>query len=301
MPLKLDYVVRETGRNLRRNLTLTVASVLTVAVSLSLLGVALLLQKGVANATDRWEDGVEFIIFLQPERSDAQQERVESLLIQQTPTLVDRYRFVTQEEAYEEFREDFFPDTPEITELVTPEILPPSYRVVPTELDAEQVEVLAARFEGEPGVRKVIRATEEIRKIERATDVVRWIVLGAGIVLLGTGLLLILNTIRMAMFARRREIEVMKLVGATNWFILVPFMLEGTVQGIIGAGLGSASVYGANQAFDRWLASDNVLNILQSFAVDSGEVWGIAALLLIIGAAVGAVGSAIAAYRFLDV
>jgi len=184
---------------------------------------------------------------------------------------------------------------------VTPDILPPSYRVVPTELDAAQVEVLARSFEDEPGVRRVIRATEEIRKIERATDVVRWIVLVAGIILLATGLLLILNTIRMAMFARRREIEVMKLVGATNWFILVPFMLEGTAQGIMGAAMGSGAVYGANRAFAHWLASDNVLNILQSFAVESGEVWGIALLLMAIGAGVGAVGSAIAAYRWLDV
>lgn len=301
MALKIDYALRETARNLRRNLTLTLASVLTVAVSLSLLGVALLLQRGVENATDRWEDGVEFIIFLQPEISETQLARIEGLLVQDQPTFVDRFRFVDQQEAYDEFTTDFFPDADEITDLVTPEILPPSFRVVPTELDAEQVEVLASSFEDEPGVRKVIRATDEIRKIERATDVVRWIVLGAGIILLGTGLLLILNTIRMAMFARRREIEVMKLVGATNWFILVPFMIEGTIQGIIGAALGAASVYGANQAFERWLASDDVLNILQSFAVQSGEVWSISFLLLGIGAAVGAIGSAIAAYRFLDV
>ncbi|MGI9623108.1 MAG: cell division protein FtsX [Acidimicrobiales bacterium] len=301
MALKFDYVVRETGRNLRRNLTLTVASVLTVAVSLSLLGVALLLQKGVANATDRWEDGVEFIIFLQPDISSAQQDRVQELLDDQRPLRVDRWRFVSQEEAYEEFRSDLFPNQPEITDLVEPEILPPSFRVVPTELDADQVEVLAASFEDEPGVKKVIRATEEIQKLEQATDFVRWIVLFAGAVLLGTGLLLILNTIRMAMFARRREIEVMKLVGATNWFILVPFMLEGTIAGIIGAMLGTGAVYGANRGFERWLANDEVLAILQSFAVDRSEVWGIGLLLLILGAAVGAIGSAIAAYRFLDV
>ncbi len=301
MALKLDYVIRETGRNLRRNFTLTVASVLTVAVSLSLLGVALLLQKGVANATDRWADGVEFIIFLQPEISDAQLDRIQSLLVQQTPGLVERSRFVNQEEAYDEFINDFFRNTPEITDLVKPEILPPSFRVVPTELDAERVEVLAESFEDEPGVLRVVRATEEIRKLEQATDFVRWIVLFAGIVLLATGLLLILNTIRMAMFARRREIEVMKLVGATNWFILVPFMLEGMFAGIFGAALGTGAVYGANRGFDKWLASDDVLAILKSFAVDSGEVWGIGILLLAIGAAVGAVGSAIAAYRFLDV
>jgi cell division transport system permease protein len=299
MALKVDYVIRETGRNLRRNLTLTLASVLTVAVSLSLLGVALLLQKGVANATDRWEDGVEFIIFLQPEITQAQLDLIEDDLDQNAG--VQSKRFVDQQEAYEEFTQDFFPDQPEITDLVDPSILPPSYRVVPQELDADAVEALAGEFEAKPGVKKVIRATEEIRKIERATDVVRWIVLGAGVVLLMTGLLLILNTIRMAMFARRREIEVMKLVGATNWFILVPFMLEGTVQGIVGAGLGTASVYGANQAFEEWLASDDVLNILKSFAVSSGDVWGISLFLLAIGAAVGAIGSAIAAYRFLDV
>ena len=146
--------------------------------------------------------------------------------------------------------------------------------------------------------KKVVRATDEIQKIEEATDVIRWIVLGAGVILLGTGLLLILNTIRMAIFARRREIEVMKLVGASNSFILVPFMLEGTFQGLVGAALGTASVYGANRAFEEWLASENVLNILQSFAVGSGEVWGIGALLFLVGALVGSVGSAIAAYPF---
>jgi cell division protein FtsX len=82
----------------------------------------------------------------------------------------------------------------------------------------------------------------------------------------------------------------------------VPFMMEGTIAGIVGAGLGTASVWGANRAFQEWLSSDDaVLDILQSFAVESGEVWGIAILLLVIGAAVGALGSAIAAYRFLDV
>lgn len=301
MALKVDYVVRETGRNLRRNLTLTLASVLTVAVSLSLLGVSLLLQRGVANATDRWEDGVEFIIFLQPEISSAQEERIQSLLDEQIPIRVDRYRYVSQQEAFDEFKNDLFSGQPEITELVEPEILPASFRVVPTELDADQVEVLAAGFEDEPGVRQVIRATEEIKKLEQATNFVQWIVLLAGAVLLGTGLLLILNTIRMAMFARRREIEVMKLVGATNWFILVPFMLEGTIAGIVGAGLGTTAVWGANRGFERWLANDDVLAILQSFAVESGEVWGIGLLLLVLGAAVGALGSAIAAYRFLDV
>ena len=282
-------MVRETLRNLRRNLTLTLASILTVAVSLSLLGIALLLQRGVSNATDRWQDGVEFIVFLEPEITDSQLGLVQEEI--ERSAAIDSYRFVNQEESYREFNEDFFPENPEITQLVTQEIIPPSYRIIPKQLSAEAIEIVASGFETKPGVKKVVRAT----------DVIRWIVLGAGAILLGTGLLLILNTIRMAIFARRREIEVMKLVGASNSYILVPFMLEGTFQGLVGAALGTASVYGANRAFEEWLASDNVLNILQSFAVDSGEVWAIGGLLFLVGAIVGSVGSAIAAYRFLDV
>ncbi|MBA4809858.1 MAG: hypothetical protein CL429_05720 [Acidimicrobiaceae bacterium] len=297
--MNLDYLLKETARNVRRNLTLTLASVLTVAVSLSLLGVALLLQKGVSNATDRWEDGVEFIIWIQPEISEDQKGLIETDL--QNSSGIESYRYVSQEEALREFNEDFFPENPEITQLVTVDVIPSSYRVIPAQLNAEAIEIIASSFESKPGVRKVVRATDEISKIETATDVIRWVVLGAGIILLATGLLLILNTIRMAMFARRREIEVMKLVGATNWFILIPFMLEGTFQGIVGASLGTASVYGANRAFEEWLSSDSVLNILQSFAVTGSDVWEIGFLLLGIGALVGSLGSAIAAYRFLDV
>ncbi len=291
-------MARETLRNLRRNLTLTLASILTVAVSLSLLGIALLLQRGVSNATDRWQDGVEFIVFLEPEITDNQLGLVQGEI--ERSAAIESYRYVDQEESYREFNEDFFPENPEITQLVTKEIIPPSYRIIPKQLSAEAIEIVASGFETKPGVKKVVRATDEIQKIEKATDVIRWIVLGAGVILLGTGLLLILNTIRMAIFARRREIEVMKLVGASNSFILVPFMLEGTFQGLVGAALGTASVYGANRAFEEWLASDNVLNILQSFAVGAGDVWEIGGLLLLVGALVGSVGSAIAAYRFLD-
>ena len=291
-------MARETLRNLRRNLTLTLASILTVAVSLSLLGIALLLQRGVSNATDRWQDGVEFIVFLEPEITDNQLGLVQGEI--ERSAAIESYRYVDQEESYREFNEDFFPENPEITQLVTKEIIPPSYRIIPKQLSAEAIEIVASGFETKPGVKKVVRATDEIQKIEKATDVIRWIVLGAGAILLGTGLLLILNTIRMAIFARRREIEVMKLVGASNSFILVPFMLEGTFQGLVGAALGTASVYGANRAFEEWLASDNVLNILQSFAVGAGDVWEIGGLLLLVGALVGSVGSGIAAFRFLD-
>jgi cell division transport system permease protein len=171
---------------------------------------------------------------------------------------------------------------------------------VPTTADADVVELLAASYETKPGVRQVVRATEQIKKIQDLADWLRFFVLIAAIVLLLAALLLILNTIRMAMFARRREIEVMKLVGATNLFILVPFMIEGTVAGILGALLATGAVRVVHDALATRLA-DPDLALFTSFAVDSGEVWTIGLLLLGVGALVGAVGSAIAAYRFLDV
>ena len=93
--MNVDYLIKETARNLRRNLTLTLASVLTVAVSLSLLGVALLLQKGVNNATDRWENGVEFIIWVQPDITENQKNQTDL----DNSTGISSYRYVSQEEA----------------------------------------------------------------------------------------------------------------------------------------------------------------------------------------------------------
>ena len=127
-------MARETLRNLRRNLTLTLASILTVAVSLSLLGIALLLQRGVSNATDRWQDGVEFIVFLEPEITTNQLGLVQGEI--ERSAAIESYRYVDQEESYREFNEDFFPENPEITQLVTKEIIPPSYRSIPKQLSA---------------------------------------------------------------------------------------------------------------------------------------------------------------------
>ena len=297
MALKLDYVVRETGRNLRRNVTLTLASVVTVAVSLALLGVALLLRQGVENATKRWEGGIEFVIFMNAEASPEQLAAVQDDLL--TSPEVSRVTFFDQDDAFREFKE-LFEGTPEIIETVSPEVLPPSYRVVPAETNAALVEALAGQYEGRPGVREVVRASETIQTLEDITNVAKLAFYGGATSLLAAALLLIFNTIRMAMFARRREIEVMKLVGATNMFIRVPFMVEGLIQGVIGAALAVGTVFGINELFDRWLSGGNNLQLLESFVVASSDVWGTSILLLIVGCLVGTIGSAVAVTRLIQ-
>lgn len=297
---KFDYIARETGHNLLRNISLTLASVLTVAVSLSLVGSALLLRQGVQNATARWEGGIEFIIFVEPEASAEQEQAIQDKLA--NSPAVETWTYVDREQAYEEFV-DMFQSTPEMIETVDPSILPPSFRVVPTNPDAAAIRALGEQFEDEPGVFRVVFAFEVVQQVQHLA---RWLSIGilviAG-VLLGAALLLILNTIRMAMFARRREIEVMKLVGATNWFIRIPYMLEGLIQGVVGAIIAVGAVFAVKSVlFDRSRSgSIDSLAILQGFVVSSSEVMGTSLFVLGVGVLVGVIGSGIAVSRYLDV
>lgn len=298
MAIKVDYIAREVGTNLRRNLTLTLASVLTVAVSLSLVGSALLIRQGVQNATARWNDGIEFIVFMNPDVSDEQDEAVRRDL-EASPQIED-FTYIDKDQAFEEFQ-DLFSDTPGMVESVTPDILPPSYRVVPRDSEADAIKALGATFESKPGVREVVFAAETVETFQRLSRILSFGILGIAVVLGGASLLLILNTIRMAMFARRREIQVMKLVGATNWFIRIPFMVEGLIQGFMGALIAVGAVFGLNIVFNRQLDNADDLVLLQGIVVDSGDVWGISVLVLVIGCLIGAAGSAFAVSRFLDV
>ena len=297
MALKLDYVLRETGTNLVRNFSLTIASVLTVFVSLSLVAASLLIQDAVSNATARWEGGIEFIVFLQPEVSEDQTSAVERAL-EESPQ-VEGFTYVDQDETFEEFK-DLFADSPQIVETVTPDILPPSFRVVPADKQPETIEGLRTVFEAQPGVREVVAATDTIRTIQNMSRLFQFISILVAGVLVVCAALLVLNSIRMAMYARRREIEVMKLVGASNWFIRVPFMLEGVVQGLLGA----IAAVGAATAV-RWgveeIATSRRFTVLSGFVVESGEFRVTVMILLVAGAAIGALGSAFAVSRYLDV
>lgn len=298
MALKVDYVAREVGSNLRRNVTLTLASIITVFVSLALVGVAFLTRQGVQNATQRWQGGVEFIIFMQPTATEDQLNAVQEAL-DESPQ-VDSVDFIDQQEAYEEFT-DLFADSPEMVQSVTPEILPPSYRVEPTDKDVDVIRALGSEFESKPGVKQVVFAAEAIRTLQDFSRLLSLGLFSGALVLLGAAVLLILNAIRMAMFARRREIEVMKLVGATNWFIRVPFMIEGLVQGLVGALLAIPAVILIINFIESKLTDTDTINLFQGFAVHSSEQFGVAILLLVVGCAVGVIGSFVAVTRFLDV
>ncbi|MDQ3758290.1 MAG: ABC transporter permease, partial [Actinomycetota bacterium] len=278
MAVSIDYALRETFSNLRRNVLMTSAAVLTVAVSLSLVGGALLLKQGVANATIQWRGGVELSVFMQPDAPPGQSEAIESELSKMPE--VKRFTYVDQDAAYREFSQ-MFANSPDMVESVTPKDLPPSYRVVPKQ--AEFVEVIGERFKTREGVRDVVYAKDTVETLLKVTRVLQILVVGVALVLLLSAALLILNTIRMAIFARRREVAVMKLVGATNWFIRIPFMLEGLVQGLAGAVVAFGVVFLIRGLVEHAVNSYN-LQLVDQLVVSTSEVVGTGIALLVVGA-----------------
>jgi cell division transport system permease protein len=296
--MKFDYVVRETGTNLARNITLTLATIVTIAVSLALVAGALLMRKGVENTTVQWKGDVQFIVFMQPAATGAQVEAVRADL--DADPQVKSQTYLDHDAAYAEFKR-LFQDQPAMVETIRPEDLPTSFKVAPKRVDFRIIDALKETYSAKPGVREVVAASDTIKDMQRLSVIFSrgmWILFG---VLAAACVGLTFNTIRMAMYARRREIEVMKLVGATNWFIRVPFMLEGMVQGLIGALFGVAAAFGLNAAFRHWFAASNGLRLLHSFVVDSSDVWAASAQIIVLGLGVAVLGSAIAVRRFLDV
>ncbi len=301
MALKLDYVARETGTNLVRNLSIAIATIITVAVSLAMVGFAFMVRDGVQNATARWEGGIEFVVFMQP---DASEDSIESVGrdLEANP-VVENYEYVDKEAAHKEF-EKLFKDSPDFVDSIGPEVLPTSYRVVPLEKDADAIEDLGQQYETKTGVREVVFAGETIKAVQDLANKVNGVIYILALVLVVAAALLIVNTIRMAVYARRREIEVMKLVGATNWFIAVPFMLEGMIQGLVGSLVACFGVWRFAPFFEDLFNSDGedrALSLLQGWEITSGELAAIYFWILAIGLAIGTVGAVFAVWRYTDV
>jgi len=291
------YAVRETGVNLWRNILLSTATIITIGVSLLMFGAFFLFDYAVANATQRWEGGIEFVVWMNPEATDEQNANILDA-ITTSPEILD-YEFVDQAAAYEEFKE-IFSDTPELIEVVTPEAMPPSYRVVPVDPDADVVEELAGQFDGRPGVKTVVSANDTIRGIQDLADRAGLFLFIGSFVLLGAATLLILTNIVSAIRNRGPEIEIMKVVGATNWFIRIPFMLEGVAQAVVGAFLAWVGLW----AFDRYVIEEfsdpDGLELLAGFQVSANEFFTTSILVLAIAIVVSIVGSLVAVTRYLD-
>ncbi|KRO46920.1 MAG: hypothetical protein ABR75_08875, partial [Acidimicrobiia bacterium BACL6 MAG-120924-bin43] len=277
------------------------AAILTSAIALLLVGATFLIQRAFDNLLVQWRGDVEMIVFV---RSDATPEQIS--LIDQTikaaPTIIDveELRYLDKTQSYEEAKRIFVGD-PVTLSLLTPDNIPSQFKVVPITQDPELVRSLSEQYRSLPGVQDVALAEDEFQVISTLSRFVRTVTLVMSLVLLVVAVGLIWNTIRTAMFARRREIEVMKLVGATNWFIRVPFMLEGLLHGLLGGIASCGGLWALNSAWTNGVAGFKPGTGISSLVVPSSYLTGVMLMILAIGALVGAIGSAIAASRFLDV
>jgi cell division transport system permease protein len=292
VPISVQYVARETATNLKRNVFITVAAVLVVSVSLYLVGVVLIASFAVDRALTLQTRKVEVAVFLSRDVTPPARDSIQKDLTEMPEVASVEYE--SKEDAYERFK-ILFRDEPEIVANTTPDALPESFRVKLK--DPNEFPVVRDRLEGRPGIGEI---RDERQFLKRFLAVVRDIrTLGAVVVglLILAAAVLIATTIRMAIFARRREVAIMKLVGATNWFIRIPFMLEGVIQGMVGTVVAVLLLLLTKPFFTNLAKSFQFLNL----TVSVPEILQRSALLLLFGIVIGALGSLLGLRRFLEV
>ena len=293
--MKLSYFFSETATNLRRNLLMTVAAISTVTISLLLLGGVAILHMAVRNMTYSWEVKVEVSAYLSDDITDGEQNALEAEIVDLPQ--VQEVTYVSQAEALEEFRQ-IFSNQPELGEQLTEDSLPASFRIKLN--DAKDTETVAALVRGRAGVDDVRYGGEIIKTLLRVNSLLRTITLVLAVILMAAAAALIANTIRLGIFARREEIGIMKLVGATKWFIRIPFMLEGVFAALVGALIAGSMVLAANVfLFPRMGEAFQFLQ--QVFTFTSAEIIQVLIALAVGGVLVGLIGSSLALRRFLEV
>jgi cell division transport system permease protein len=295
---RIAYILRETGASLKRNLTLTLAALLTVVATLSLLGFSLLIQGSVGNLLAKWRNGVQIIAFMQPSATTDQISSVDRFL--KSSPLVKNANFVTKEQALVEFKR-LYPDSPDLYNNLSLDQMPTSYRISPTAADDATLNLLSQQVNELAGVHQITSARDVVAFVRTLSSFFKVVTVAGAAILGSVSVTLIWNTIRTAMFARRREIEVMKLVGATNWFIRWPFVLEGMIQGLVGAVLACVITGLGNSLWKSRVIEKAGGFDLQLLQATSGQFKQACLWMLVIGIVAGALASAVAATRFLDV
>jgi cell division transport system permease protein len=302
--MRLQFVLSEIGIGLRRNISMTVSVVLVTMISLLLLGMALLASAQVSTMKGFWYDKVEVSIFLCPsdspypscadgEVTQAQRDEIEAQLNSLKP-LVQKVFFESKQEAYEHFKEQFKDSA--ILNNVTPEQMPESFRVKLS--DPERFDVVASAFRGAPGVEQVPDTRKLLDNLFAVLGAVTWVARGLAVVMAVTAVLLIATTVRLSAFSRRREIGIMRLVGAPSWLIQLPFLMEAVLATVVGTLLATGLLFlGVRSGITGFLAPR--VRSLQFITVD--DLWSIAPLLLAAGVLLAMLSSVVTMRRYLRV
>lgn len=288
---RFRLVFSEAVRSVGANLSTSIAATMTVLIGMFLLGLFVALGTWVVSWSDHVKNQLEVKVFFVDEVTPKQVNAVRIHL--ETDEQVKSFQFVSKTEALKRMQKSY----PQLTANLPSNPLPASYEITPRK--AEEVKAIATglRTQKFPGVERVKDGQQTSKRILQVARVIEIVFLVAVIVLLIASVLLIANTIRLSIFSRRREIEVMKLVGATNWFVRGPFMLEGLLCGLGGS---LAAVFllflGKTIALPAILGHIDTADDVQALSFAATAV-----ILVIVGLAVGAIGSGMTLRRFLKV
>jgi cell division transport system permease protein len=290
----LGFFLAEAFKNLRLNLLMSVTAVTTTAVCILILGMGMLVDAHVEGIVRNVGQDVAITAFF-PE--DIGQERIDEVVssVEGYPE-VNESVYVSKEEALEKFRETFA-EQPDIAGSISSDVLPASIEIQLN--NSSDSSAVANRLRAEGFQDDEIRYPQQtVDRLNQITGYLIWGLRGATALFFVASVMLIFNTIRLSIFARRKEIEVMKLVGASDSFVRTPFVLEGLVQGLIGALPAALLVVWMNSLFVGW-AQEN----LPFFPISSGAVNALLILLflLFVGALVGVAGSFFSVRRSLRV
>lgn len=292
MARRVEYYFREVTAGLRRNGLVAFAAISTTFIALLLFGLALLISRQVNLMIAATTGNVEVAVYLS---DPVQQSTVENLTskLEELPAVAS-VDYETKEEACARFKK-LFQNQRALVENVDCSALPASLRVKLD--DPEQYNQVAAVLEGQPGIDRIVDQSRFLDRLFAVTRVFRVGVLLVSFVMLISAAILIANTVRMGLFARRKEIGIMKLVGATNWRIRIPFLVEGIVESLIGAAAAILFLFGLKVAFINPL-----YGTIQFMPwVTNADVIAVIPWLVVAGAVVAIFAGLVGMRRFLDV
>jgi cell division transport system permease protein len=292
MRFNLGFFLREAFKNLRLNLLMSITAITTTFICILVLGIGLLASSHVEGIIGSVREDVSVEAFIPP---DASQERVEEIrnAVESYPE-VSSVNYVSEDEALVKFK-DTFKDQPEIYENLDPGVLPASFQLQLE--DPALADEVAKKLESEGFSEDNLSYPQQtINRLNTVTSYMIWGLYGATALFLVSSILLISNAIRLSIFARRSEIEVMKLVGASDRFVRTPFVFEGMAQGLIGAGLAALTVIWLNFLFVDW--SREALPFVP-ISGDAVNTFLMLVLLVGVGVLIGVIGSFLSVTRFL--
>jgi cell division transport system permease protein len=303
--MRLGLILSEVGSGFRRNLSMVVSVILVTFISLTFFGAAILLQFQIAQTKGYWYDRAQVTVYFCTNvdldaacaQTEATKDQIDAVGAQlDGPTLapyIKHVYFQTHEQEYKNFQAQFKGTA--AAQLATPDFLPQTYRI--NLKDPNQSEVVIDQIHAMPGVESVQDQRSVLEPIFAIMNAASFTAIGIAALMLVAAVLLISTTIRLSAFSRRRELGIMRLVGASNRSIQTPFILEGVLAALIGAILAAGAIVALVQFFVRGYLA----NAISGVSISIGDALIVAPILLVVGAGLAALSASVAIRRYLKV